>query len=289
MNGAKCESEACEFTANVAGAVWMNSPGIFRKCYFTHNRGYCGGLYIDGGSESSLDLFFCNFEWNIGTFVASHLYFYSNSNFSASNCLFVHSVNSSIFLANVRGYRVTLSFNCFQGFGIHLSLPFRSDQVNFNVSHLCFQNSIFESISGFFPNPDSRNNIVYNCSICEARDSASVFELTSFFHSANSDYLQTPKATNGMDCPFSKVFWGVLSVLILVVVTVILLFCFFCYRRSHNPLSTEPGNQILDMKSMDLLNETELPLANNSIDDENSEEIFSSGFDLEAQVEESQV
>jgi hypothetical protein len=194
VNEAQCQCVYCDFEANEDGAVLIShSTGIFENCIFCDNAGYCGGLYIGHVSRSSITFIECHFEGNKGFSGVSHIYFENGSDFSASDCLFVYSGYTSIFLANATEYNVNLSFDCFEGFGRHLSLPSEHYNVRFVVDNLCFHNSPNQAVSGFFPNEDD-HNISYNCLSCG--DIHPESEIATTFISLSSSWTWLSESTS---------------------------------------------------------------------------------------------
>jgi hypothetical protein len=322
IEGRNCESESCDFGFNVDGSVLINSRGIFRNCSFICNEGYCGGFYITSYSNSNfncnfnstLSLMGCDFAENYGSSGASHIYFETWCIFSASDCLYVWSMNPSIFFPDDCEFIVNLSSICFTGFGLHLSLPQKEGYIVFNLNDLYFDNSKSDAISGFFPNATDKVNISYNCRDCgtlnsnwrsgmtSAFVSFDSFSLSRYHSTASLTFTRTLSASvspnsstsNQFDDTLETVLMIALPVvggLILIVLVVVCLWKFFRRKSQDEVLPSQWLNQDIEMVSINRSNNTELFPSGDSINNDrnSSDRNSSSDFEFEPDLEEIQL
>jgi hypothetical protein len=83
--------------------------------------------------------------------------------FSSSFSVFVWSIKSSIFIHESYNSIVSLSFNCFRGFGLHLWFHTNEEAlIVLNVNNLCFPTFQSDAILGSFPRTTDNFNPYYN-------------------------------------------------------------------------------------------------------------------------------
>jgi hypothetical protein len=308
IDGGNCESESCYFELNIAGSCFINdSGGIFTKCNFLNNGGYCGGFYITGSSDSTLSLSECHFENNRGFSFVSHINVDTKCTFSASSCLFVWSPNTSILFHDNYTSVVNLSFDYFIGSGFHLSLPQTKGFINFTVHDLCFTNLKSVAISGFFPNDTNDLNIYYNCEDCVAGSSnatstisASVVTALSPDSTSESPLSQSPLSQSSLSqsAPATEVLKGLTGWMIALIVVsglilIMLVIVGFCiiFRRKllDEVLPSDYLNPNIEMVSINRSSNTELAVSDESMNNNTSDGNSSSDFVFEPDLEEVQL